>query len=335
MASYVVYCPQILPPNQPLLTIPIVEAAMFSTKPLKWIMFAVFTVLGSEGQLAEYDLGSYKASDVPLDLEQLAPLERNLLFIPTQKIRFVDIDGLNDKVSSNTFPESRLGFNNRVTTRDQGRSVVTEFPAPRYTQVAHLIPHSKGSKYLQTVCRQRNPDAEITNTLCIDDLINGIVVDVAVHTLMTNQSFAVIVTPNFALGVDEVLPPHGQAPAPPRRFTAHPFLDDLRDDLKQVFWRTYAQDLRHPQQIIKNWPVDWPPSYLWDFIYGVTVANKYGDAVAMDHLSRQVKSTYYSKGITTASDRAEEQRLRDRIEKADQKEVQRKAREERARKRAP
>jgi len=148
MDSYIVYCEEeILPSSQALLIIPVVDASRYSTKPLKWIRYIMAAVVGCEGVLVPYtedEHGQEGQTDLPLNLEETAPQQRKLCFIPEGPISFIDVDGLNHLKSSQVTTPSRAEFRDDIVERD-GSSVVNGL-RKELCEACHLIPHSKGNE---------------------------------------------------------------------------------------------------------------------------------------------------------------------------------------------
>ncbi|KAF8529573.1 hypothetical protein BU17DRAFT_79576 [Hysterangium stoloniferum] len=329
MDSYIVYCEEeTFSPSEALLSIPVSDASLYSTKPLKWIRYIMAAVVGCEGELATYtedENDNEGQTRLPLNLEDTAPQHRNLCFTPQGPISFVDVDGLNHLKSSQFTTPSRAGFRDHVAERD--RSSVINGVREEFCDACHLIPHSKGNQYIQTLCIWRTiaEDPEIEN---IDDIRNGILVTLDFHRFFGLSHLAVLRTPNFALSMDEVLPnPTYQNPS--FRFTPHFFVPNP-SDAELAFINPYRRDFRYPVDMVDEWPKDWPPAFLWDFIYGVIIVKKYGNQSAVDIAAVASKTNLYPEGIQTATERAEKNLERKKQENKRGKEEQDSGRDERA-----
>ncbi|GJJ10153.1 hypothetical protein Clacol_004379 [Clathrus columnatus] len=89
---------------RPLLVIPEGHPPIiYSTKPLKWILYATFAVLGVEGELMRYTEqdGACK-EDLILDMEDQSPSERKLFYHPSSPIKFVDKEAFYSNYSYQT-----------------------------------------------------------------------------------------------------------------------------------------------------------------------------------------------------------------------------------------
>jgi hypothetical protein len=147
--NYVVYFT--LNPAQPditkiVLSVPITDVQELSSKPLKWLRYAIGSVLGAEGSLEKYG-----ENDRTVDFEDPLPSCHHFLYVPISPIRFVDIHGLDHLPSSQFTTESRTGFWDDVMKRDETCVVSNNFA--EFCEASHLIPHSKGSE----VCRFIQP----------------------------------------------------------------------------------------------------------------------------------------------------------------------------------
>lgn len=279
---------------RPFLKIPVTHAAIFTSKPLKWVRYAAAAVLGAEGGLSTLDR-------LALDLENTQPDSRHFLYTPTDSIRFIDIDGLNHLKSSQFTTESRTGFQDEVRARDEQKCVISDH-APVLCEAMHLIPHSKGSSYMQALCRWRTgvDEPEIET---ITDIRNGVYVNKFIHSFFTVGQMAILMTPNFAMTRGDVLPALNVAQERiPFHFTPHYFVPENEAAHRNMFPR----DCRYPPVDWEQaWPRDWPPRFLWDFIYGVIISRKYGIEEEIDAFNQECNRQYYPEGIKTATQRAE------------------------------
>ena len=143
-----VYCEGgTFPSSEALLTIALVNASQYFTKPLKWLRYIMAAVVGREGELVIYteDENDHKRhTHLPLDLEDVAPQHRKLCFIPGDPISFVDVDGLDHLTTSEVTTLSPAGFRGNIVERD-GTSVITGY-RKEFCDACRLIPHSKGNQ---------------------------------------------------------------------------------------------------------------------------------------------------------------------------------------------
>jgi len=212
-------------------------------------------------------------------------------------------------------------FRDDIVAMD-GTSVVNGLEE-EYCEACHLIPHSKGNEYIQNLCLLRtiNEEPEIDD---INDIRNGVLVNKDVHVFFGLSQLAVLRTPNFALGMDEVLP-NATYQNPTFRFTPHFFTSNPPNAVLAAM-TMYQRDFRHPVEMVNTWPKDWPPDFLWDFIYGVIIVKKYGNKSAVDRASVASRTKLYPDRIRTASERA-----KDNLDRINQGSTRRKIEQDSAR----
>jgi len=91
----------------------------------------------------------------------------------------------------------------------------------------------------------------------------------------------------------------------------------------------YKSDILYPKELREDWPMDWPPAFLWDFIYGIVVSKAYCKYTS-DLSKLSAAEGYYREGVKTASDRQMDQIIREQQEKEATPSQQREATERRA-----
>lgn len=202
MDVYHVYCAITSSYPQRLLDVPVPDASRHSAKPLKWLVYAAGTVLGTHGELQPFDAG-----EQILNLDEEQPTCRNLLFIPSSDIIFIDHHGLDHLTSSSSqgTTESRIHFRDELKERD--RTCVVTGHHPIQCHGAHLIPHSKGSQvcahsltiitclrpfeYIQRVCRLRT-GSETPQIETVNDIQNGILLTASIHANFDHHILAIL-----------------------------------------------------------------------------------------------------------------------------------------------
>jgi len=148
------------------LAIPLQDIDRLSLRPLKWLRYVTFTVVGARGNLFDAPDGNL----VDYENVSIANIAENAnyYFVPdgnaphfqpfsthslltrcyeTGNCHFADPQGLNDRVTSSSLTERRNNFRRDVALRDGNRCVVTatEFIE---CQAAHIIPLRKGNEVL-------------------------------------------------------------------------------------------------------------------------------------------------------------------------------------------
>ena len=127
--------------------------------------------------------------------------------------------------------------------------------------------------------------------------------------------------------MDEILPnPTYQNPS--FRFTPHYFVPDS-SHAQLTILNPYRGDFRYPVEMVDEWPKDWPPAFLWDFIYGILIIKIYGHRNVVNIASAAPKTNFYPEGIQTATQRAKHDLERKKQENKQRKEEQDGARNER------
>ncbi|KAI0291867.1 hypothetical protein BC826DRAFT_465994 [Russula brevipes] len=164
------------------LTIPLEDIGRLSLRPLKWLRFVAFAVLGVKGHLYDSPGGNV----VDYGILSLADLANDYYyFSPEVEYLLVDRQGLNDRITSSTVAERDSRFRDAVALRDGNRCVITREDAPD-CDAAHIISHSKGDEYIQLVITDRrvlyeNVDTEISS-MDIDSTENGIFLAKTLHS---------------------------------------------------------------------------------------------------------------------------------------------------------
>jgi len=125
--------------------------------------------------------------------------------------------------------------------------------------------------------------------------------------------------------VDEALPPSTQ-PNTLFRFTSHYFMAGTGIS-------RFTRDFRYPTDIVNAWPKDWPPGFLWDFIYGVITSREYGNKAVLDILAEEINLDYYPEGVKAATDRARADIARRKQERDQDRANQKDSRDQRAKNR--
>jgi len=122
------------------LAIPLEDIERLSLRPLKWLRFVAFAVLGVKGHLYDSPGGNV----VDYGILSLADLANDYYyFSPEGVYHLVDHQGLNDRTTSSVLTERGYRFRSAVTLRDGNRCVITRCDAS-CCDAAHIIPHSKG-----------------------------------------------------------------------------------------------------------------------------------------------------------------------------------------------
>jgi len=258
----------------------------FSSKPYKWIRYATGIVIGARGELCmERD----SPNPVPIDYESSLPaLSIDLYYHTTDEERrhvFPIDPKLADTstITSSLASTRRDNFRYDVEGRD-GSCVLTGADA-LICDAAHLIPHSKGSAYIETFTTHRGRLSSGDDDLVhdINDVRNGLLIQASLHRVLGNH-LAFLKTPNFAMDTSDVDP---NADGSQERFTSHVFNQSL-----EGLFRSGAA-LRVPSDMS-----NWPPAALFDADYAGAVMHHFGIAVA--DILEKWKEVFYPGGPITA-----------------------------------
>jgi hypothetical protein len=115
----------------------------------------------------------------------------------------------------------------------------------------------------------------------------------------------------------------------PLRFTPHLLLS--RQEGTPV---PLGQDYRYPQEFADDWTKDWPLPYLWDYIYGVVIANKYGVKDTMAKLKELAAEKYYPDGMEAYTEKMKAELKWAKEMQEQREEEEEKARDERGERRS-
>ncbi|KAI0002169.1 hypothetical protein BJV74DRAFT_894451 [Russula compacta] len=255
------------------LIIPLEDIGRLSLCPLKWLRFAAFAAVGAKGHLSDTP-GGNQVNYENVSLADLAEND-NYYFSPEGDYRLVDLNGLNDQITTTSLTQHRSDFHHHdVAVRDGDCCVITKIEAS-ICDAAHIIPHSKGDEYIHFVISDRSvlyEVQEIPTDIKINSTQNGIFLRTDLHSLLgyaqssflkIRETIILAFTPNFALNPADI----------PRVETGT--IPASRVTMQHV---TPLVGLDQVQQ----WDVlaDWssplaPPSILLDYIYGVAIIKRW------------------------------------------------------------
>jgi len=142
------------------LSVPLEEIWRLSLRPLKWLRYATFAVLGARGHLLETPGGNivdYENVSLADGDNYYFSAEGNVPVFPiilrlrrsvkTGGYHLVDPDALNHSSTATSLSERSMSFREKVSLRDNHRCVITRFPA-RDCVASRIIPHSKSDEVL-------------------------------------------------------------------------------------------------------------------------------------------------------------------------------------------
>ncbi|KAF8431053.1 hypothetical protein L210DRAFT_3651316 [Boletus edulis BED1] len=246
------------------LKIPLEDIERLSRRPLKWLRFVTFAVLGAKGDLLDAPDGNI----VHYETVSFADLAESYYFFPDGRYHLIDSTGLADYITSSISTPRRSTFRHDVAQHDNNRCVITDTPGVQ-CHAAHIISHSKGGQYIHLVISGRRSlyEDEQINDIEIDSTENGMLLTPDLHGRFGLGGSAFLKTPNFALKPDDIprVEP-GDTPAS----------------------RTTIQHLGGPGPRSAHAP----PSILLDYMYGVAIIQRWATEDIEDLLEKG-QETYY------------------------------------------
>ncbi|KAI0291865.1 hypothetical protein BC826DRAFT_1105798 [Russula brevipes] len=275
------------------LAIPLEDIGRLSLRPLKWLRFVAFAVLGVKDHL--YD--SPDGNVVDYGILSPADLAKDYYYFREGVYHLVDHQGLNDRTTSSVLTERGYRFRSAVTLRDGNCCVITRSDAS-CCDAAHIIPHSKGDDYIQRVITDRrvlyeDEDPEISS-MGIDSAQNGIFLTKDLHSRFGKGQSQFLKTPNFALDTTDI-PRVETGPMPASRVTMQHIMP--LGSLYRVPPRDVMADWSGPSA---------PPSILLDFMYGIAVIKRWAVDDLRQMLDDHHKNRFMDISLVPRSDRAEE-----------------------------
>ncbi|KIJ24941.1 hypothetical protein M422DRAFT_274190 [Sphaerobolus stellatus SS14] len=310
-----------------LLRIPRSLINTFSTRPLKWLRFAAYTVTGiSEGDLFKCNKPAH-ASDIEkeriLDYEDDEyDLTEGPIYYSKEgaTVDFVHPNVFDGRTSSSRFLVSTSSISRvsnllkEVQVRDGGYCVLTQRPFAWGCDPAHIIPRSKGNKLIQNITQRRcmttgNEEEEPVDE--IDDFRNIFLLRKDMYIMFWRKSLAFLVTPNFALTKDEI--PHAETAggsvkhihsiihASDFRYTLQWLVHD--DTPEAVKKERRCMGLREEAptgvDLLLNSEDDFPPRYLFDYSYGAALLANWCPQETKERIRISVNEEYDADGCYT------------------------------------
>ncbi|KAJ2918912.1 hypothetical protein MD484_g1500, partial [Candolleomyces efflorescens] len=289
------------------LTIPLVtlSALQFSKRPLKWIRYAIGVVIGAEGDLSfspdseshspvDYQVGSLPSESMSL-YYHVGGEERRLRMFPLgpTTTRRTSVTS-----SSSGVTTRRARFREEVGERDGYTCVVSGLPGFACDAV-HLVPHSKGDKYISMYTRHRSRDTTGGDVIeNINSVRNGLFLNKITHSSLGTR-VAFLPTPNFAMSTTDI---DSTAPPTEKRCTAHVFELGAQGLLGLTI--PSGSPLRISETEATTSPeCQWPPDVLFDLVYANAVLYHFGTPELTQELNSEGwKDILCPDGILTGAD---------------------------------
>ncbi|KAI0252791.1 hypothetical protein BJV78DRAFT_1281379 [Lactifluus subvellereus] len=263
----------------PFLSIPDSDVRRLSIHPFKWLRYVMFCICGARGDLSATPDGT------PVDYDSTSLADIIYYYGPSENCIFVDYEGLNDRITTTSRTARRSNFREEVIQRDGFFCVITQ-QSGEHCDAAHLIPWSKGDKYIDRVVRDRSPFYPPSLRLItgIDDVLNGVLLGKNVHSMLASGEVAFLKTPNYGLeptDIPRVGPVH-QGLAPRDYITLQPLkkpgtdnpvmLADLIDRGVFVPFAAFIYGA-HVDAQFQGTGIPLPPAIILDYLYGIAAYN--------------------------------------------------------------
>ncbi|KAF8431066.1 hypothetical protein L210DRAFT_3456430 [Boletus edulis BED1] len=260
------------------LEISLEDIERLSRRPLKWLRFVAFAVLGAKGDLLDAPDGNI----VNYNTVSVTDAE-SYYFFPDGRYRLVDSSGLADYITSSISTPRRSTFRRDVAQRDNKRCVITG-TSGEDCHAVHIITHSKGDQYIRFVISDRrslyeDQQVDLRSDLNIDSPENGMFLNTGLHNRFGRGASAFLKTPNFALDPADI--PRVEPGETPASRTTIQHIEPWEGWFPIPQWDVRA-----------DWAVqDAPPSILLDYMYGVAVVRRWATA-DIRNLLKERQETY-------------------------------------------
>ncbi|KAF8737659.1 hypothetical protein AX14_012536 [Amanita brunnescens Koide BX004] len=270
---------------QHALSISVETCQRFSVHPLSWLRYVGFTIYGTEGHIFRSAAGPvvrYSEVDIQAGV---------YYYIPDSQGPFLlDPDVMDNRTSdSSAISIRRENFVKGVTDRD-GSCLMTG--ATSNFRACHIIPHAKGSQYINSLANHRNEvlDPPLNG---INDPRNGILLQVSLHRPFGASVVAFLQTPNFAMSVNDValvMQPSAEYLGfnPSLAVSRLTFQHFNAPDVVTAIVAPHNSDAR--QRVDHD---DWPPPFLFDVAYGCAALNTWGVPQFVNLARQRTRHIYY------------------------------------------
>ncbi|KAK0242230.1 hypothetical protein EDD85DRAFT_810488 [Armillaria nabsnona] len=289
-----------------LLRIPIAIINASARRGRKWLLYVATAVTGTSGHLRQdgRDLQTEDMDEPVVDNETYD-------FVAEGALHIADAQCGDTRTSIN--PEESWHHNrDMIASRDGGRCVILEpgiaerldgfahrGEAVRWAacQGAHILPHSKGSPYIDAIIRARGIDERVQFNDGIDDEKNAMFINREIHAKgIAHQTCAFLYVPNACMTIEDVLYPEDHPPPPlpeSLRDTQHAHLQFQMLDT-DAYWQflDFMEGKRLWTNKFIRMPDDrssFPPFFICHFYYGATALHLW-----LDEGSRSILNSFNS-----------------------------------------
>ncbi|KAG6819924.1 hypothetical protein H0H93_007395 [Arthromyces matolae] len=260
-------------------------------RPHAFLRHVLFAVCGTEGHLF---IDSVDSQPIQVDYNSIDIREKYIYISdPATEHAFIDIDGLNDRVTYSRPSPRRAKLRRDIVERD-GCCVISHY-GPELAEAVHIIPHSKGGEYIWRIVELRsdayNEDDPPNESDCIE---NAFLLRPDLHTAFGRGSFAFIKVspsefrvPNFSMTCEDIpYVANGSPPPipPPEKRICVININKISDVRLQ--WITTGWNLTFSG----NDDLPPPSLMLIDFHFGISCYRRWG---VNDEFLRQYHEDHY------------------------------------------
>ncbi|KAF8341791.1 hypothetical protein F5887DRAFT_1218252, partial [Amanita rubescens] len=242
-------------------------------KPLKYLLYLGWCILGAEGVLALEPDGDEIDTDEDLDEDVYHYVTYDELDLAS--IIDPEVIKTRTNVPSET-TEMRNDFSTDLLERDV--CCVWTGTDPFIGDGFHIIPYKRGSEWLQQIIENRPKDDENVKELNeINDIRNGVFANSGIHRAFDRRRAAILKTPNSILQTEDVPPRHlrehisEKVSYPPRcRYTLQWLVTPNANTMSSI---PNNSDATFRKRTPKR---DYPSGILLHYIYGAAAIKNWG-----------------------------------------------------------
>ncbi|RDB30981.1 hypothetical protein Hypma_000150 [Hypsizygus marmoreus] len=251
-----------------------VIADMNLHRPLNWVRYLGFTIVGEPGELSSSKDSIVAPGPLSFDTTTI------LYFHTRGLVNPADFRAGATETSTQVSGSRCAEFASDVSERD-GRCFFTS-RVPLSCDAVHLIRHNKGDNYIDM--------ATNSTVSTIDDPRNGLLLNIVVHRFLGLNLCAILHTPNMYMISTDV---HNNYPAMQRMLTLQHFRS-LESE----------HDLCPPNctKPIPDSPT-FPPLVIFDFCYGSAALKAWGNPAFLGDALAESQSSYYTGGQQALQER--------------------------------
>ncbi|KAK0467808.1 uncharacterized protein EV420DRAFT_1742872 [Desarmillaria tabescens] len=297
-----------------LLKIPVAIISASARRGRKWLLYVATAVSGTSGYLR------HDGRDLQLEgMEEPVVENETYDFVAEGALRIADAQCGDTRTSIN--PEESWHHNrDMIASRDGGRCIIMEpgtaermdgfshwGEAVRWAacQAAHILPHNKGSPYIEAIIRARGLDERIKFQGGIDNEKNAMFINRQIHAKgLAYQTCAFFYVPNDCMTMEDVLYPEDHPPPilpESLQHTQHAYLQFQMLDT-DAYWNflDFMKGKRLWSNKFVRMPDDrssFPPFFICHFHYGATALHLW-----LDEGSRSILNSFNSQQYYTEAD---------------------------------